>query len=133
MANNDSTVPETKTSRIDQCRSSNIMIKLWERTSHTLTKKELEWFSAATEHAEHMIISLHDTIEGVGCLVSGDGWDGSVRSGNFQSHNDVPELLYSIANSLDTIQGLIHIGSSADHRLKYPELYRESDAIKAVK
>ena len=133
MANEDSTAPETKSSRIEQCRYSNIMINLWERTSHKLTKKELEWFSGATEHAEHMIISLHDTVQGIGCLVSGDGQDGSVRSGNFQSHNDVPELLYSIACSLDAIQGLIHIGNSAELRLRYPELYQESDAIKAVK
>ena len=72
MANEDSTAPETKSSRIEQCRYSNIMINLWERTSHKLTKKELEWFSGATEHAEHMIISLHDTVQGIGCLVSGE-------------------------------------------------------------
>ena len=66
-------------------------------------------------------------------MVSSDKRDGTIGAGNFQSHSDVPELLYSIANSLDTIQGLIHVGSSADHRLKHPELYRESDEIKAIK
>jgi hypothetical protein len=129
MANNDSTVPETKTSGIGQCIiSSNILIKLWERASDTLTDEELEWFSGATDHAENMIIPLHETINGIGCLVASDEQDGT-----FQSRHDVPGLLFSIANSLDTIQGLIHIGSAANHRLRKPECYRELNSIITVK
>lgn len=52
MAIKDSTLPETKTSRIDIRNSHNIMVDLWERTSHTLTDRELEWFSQATDNAE---------------------------------------------------------------------------------
>lgn len=134
MADKDFTAQETKTYRIDVCNSHNIMFELWERVSHTLTDKELEWFSGATEHAEHGLITLKQTIESIGCLVMNDAnLEREKQAGNFSNNDDVPDLLFSIANSLDTIQGLIHIGSSADDRLKNPERYRKSDEIKAVK
>jgi len=133
MANEDSTVPETKISRIEICNSHNIMVELWERTSHTLTDKELKWFSQTTEHAEHGLVSLKQTIENIGCLVMNDAnLEKGKQAGNFRDNDDAADLLFSIANTLDTIQGLIHIGSSADHRLKNPDSYLKSNSIKAV-
>ncbi|SEG15208.1 hypothetical protein [Nitrosomonas ureae] len=133
MANEDFTA-ETKTRRIDICNSHNIMVELWERTSHTLTDKELKWFSQATEHAEQGLLSLKQTLESIGCLVlNEESLEAGKRSGNFQSSNDVPDLLFAIANYIENIQGLIHVGSSADARLKHPERYRSSDDIKSVK
>ena len=55
------------------------------------------------------------------------------QAGNLRDNEDLPDLLFSIANSIGTIQGLIHIGNSANDRLKNPERYRKSDEIKAVK
>lgn len=134
MAKKDSTAPETKTRRIDICNSYNIMVELWERTSHTLTDKELEWFSCATEQAEDSLIALKQTVESNGCLVLNDAnLEKGIKAGNFQSAHDTSDLLFTIANQIENIQGLVHVGKSADHRLKNPELYRESDVIKAVK
>ena len=133
MANEDFTVPETKISRIEICNSCNIMVKLWERNSHTFTDKELEWFSYATDHAEQGLVSLKQTIESIGCLVLNDvNLERGAQAGNFQADTDLPDLLFTIAHSLDNIQGLLHVGSSADHRLKNPELYLKSNSIKAV-
>lgn len=134
MAIEDSTVRETEISRIDICNSSNIMLNLWERTRDALTEKELEWFAGATEHAEQGLISLKQTIENIGCLVMSDAnLERGTQAGNFRDNYAASELLFSIAYSLDTIQGLVHIGSSADDRLKYPERYEKSDTTKAVK
>ena len=133
MSNEDSTAPDTKTSRIDICNSYNIMVDLLERTSHTLTDKELEWFSCATEQAEENLIALRQTIESIGCLVLNDAnLEKGIKAGNFQTGHDAPDLLFTIANQIENIQGLVHVGSSANHRLKNPELYRESHVIKAV-
>ena len=129
MADNDSTVPEPKTCRIDICNSNNIMVNLWERTSHTLTNKEWEWFAGATEQAEMSLMSLKQTIESIGCMVMHDANLKGVAAGNFQSGHDVPDLLLTIANQLENIQGLVHIGSSADARLKNPECHLKSDQI----
>lgn len=38
-------------------------------------------------------------------------------SGNFQSSEDVPTLLFFISRSLNNIQGLIEIGDAARYRL----------------
>ena len=135
MANEDSTAQETTTHKIDQCNSHNIMYELWERTSHTLTDKDLEWFSGATEHAEYELASLNRAIVSIGCLALNDAaLERGKQAGNFQiDSGDTPDLLFSIANSLSAIQGLIHVGSSADDRLKNPERYQKSNEIKAVK
>ena len=106
------------------CIPSNVFFELWERTSSTLTEKELEWFSRSTEYAEMMLRNLRDTMEGIGCLVASDTKENNAYpAGNFQSNSDVPTLLFSLANSIDSIQGMIHVGTSADDRLRNPELY----------
>lgn len=134
MTDENSTGQETKTRRIDICNSHNIMVELWERTSHTLTDEELKWFSEATEHAEHGLISLKQTLENIGSMVLNDAYlERGKQAGNFRDNEDLPDLLFTIANSLDNIQGLIHVGNSADHRLKNPEHYRKLDEIKVVK
>lgn len=119
MAKEDFTAPETKVCRVDVCCSTNIMIKLWNSASDTLTEEELEWFSGATENAELVIISLRQTLETLGCVISNDAnhRDGS-KSVNFLSNDNVTDLMFMITNHLDTIQGLIYIGSSADYLLR---------------
>ncbi|MDP3280795.1 MAG: hypothetical protein Q8M57_07090 [Nitrosomonas sp.] len=85
MANEDSTAQETTTHRIDQCNSHNIMFELWERTSHTLTDKDLEWFSGATDQAEDEHASLNRAIVSNGCLALNDAaLERGKQAGNFQ-------------------------------------------------
>ncbi|MFA7240617.1 MAG: hypothetical protein WC091_10925 [Sulfuricellaceae bacterium] len=47
-----------------------------------------------------------------------------VASGSFQSHDSLLALLYTIANAIDNVWGLSHVGEEASHRLCRPELYR---------
>lgn len=108
------------------CDSSNMLHELWERTASRLSESELEWFARASEHASHIVGNLRHVVEGIGCLVANDGSLQNIgdKSGNFQSADSVSSLLFSIENQLDSVQGLMNIGSSASNRLRNPDLYR---------
>jgi hypothetical protein len=128
MANEDSTA-EVQTSGIKGvCDTTNIMMELWDRAAPTLTKEELKWFSGADDLADCATISLQKTVIGIGCLVNEDE-----SGGNFQSIEEVPDLLFHIAHSLDQIRTLYGIARNADSRLKHFEEYRGLDEIKSVK
>ena len=122
MADKDSTA-EVQTSGIKGvCDTNNIMMELWKRAAPTLTKEELKWFSAADDIADCATIALQETVIGIGCLVSEDE-----PNGNFQSREDVPGLLFHIANSLDQIRSLHAVAKSADIQLCRLEQYRVLD------
>lgn len=104
--------------------SSNVISELWKRASGNMSKDELEWFAGAVEHAEHVAFQLQNTVAGIGCLVSADGNDGGLKAGNFQDAHDVSSLLFGISHTISGIRGLLHVGTSAQFRLKRPDLYK---------
>ncbi|ADL56029.1 hypothetical protein [Gallionella capsiferriformans] len=101
------------------CVPSNVMWQLWERTKDSLSNPELEWFAQATEQAQTEARNLRDVAMGIGCLVASD-----TQSGAFQDKHNLPQLLFSLSAQLDTITGMIEIGSAANDRLRMPELYQ---------
>ncbi len=111
------------------------MFELWEHNAASFSKEQLEWFSGATDYAGMLASDLQDVIEGLGCLISEDGarsedkTNRSLCAENFQSHHDIPMLLFFIARSLDNIQGLIEVGDSAKDRLAFPERYRKVESL----
>ncbi len=131
MQTNQNTTPESNDHIIEGAATTHrVMLELWERTASILSTEGLEWFAKATEQAEHLTGELEDVLEGLGCLVMSDRACGKKATdlchyptGNFQSADDVGVLLFFIAKNLDTIKGLIHVGSSAQDRLINPKLY----------
>lgn len=101
------------------CDTSNVLWELWKRASDSLSKPELEWFAKATEHAHNEAKHLRDVVSGLACLIASD-----TQSGALQDERGIPTMLFSISAQLDTISGMIEIGSAANDRLRTPELYQ---------
>lgn len=98
---------------------SNVIEELWDRVSDQLTSKELKWFAAAGDAAEHMAFQLEEVVENIGCLVADDK-----RVGSFQSSSGLPPLLFAISHAINSIRGMIAIGDAAHYRLVNPEQYQ---------
>lgn len=96
---------------------------LWKKTASRLTTEELEWFAGYTEEAEREGQNLASIVMDIGCLVGAD-----TSAGNFRHQSSVSTLLFSISHQIDTINGMLYMGSSAGHRLRDPELYQRIDA-----
>ena len=92
---------------------SNALFHLWAKSADRLTADELEWFTGFIGEAETETQNLSDTVMGIGCLIDAD---------NFSGAESASTLLFNIAHQLDTIQGMIHIGSQAAYRLNNPDL-----------
>ena len=101
------------------CDTSNVLWQLWERAADSLSTSELEYFARATEHAHSEARHLRDVVMGMGCLIASD-----TQSGALQDADGTSAMLYSIAEQLDTISGMIEIGRAADNRLHQPEIYQ---------
>ena len=63
--------------------------------------------------------NLRDVVQGIGCLIASD-----TTSGALQDTNGASSMLYAISAQLDTITGMIEIGSAANDRLRMPEIYQ---------
>jgi hypothetical protein len=101
------------------CDTSNVLWELWKRASDNLSEQELEWFAKATEQARIESRNLRDVVMGIGCLIASD-----TTSGALQDTQDASSMLYAISAQLDTITGMIEIGSAANDRLRMPEMYQ---------
>ncbi len=101
------------------CDTSNVLWQLWERAEPNLNNSELEWFAKATEQAHNEALSLRDVVSGIACLISSDS-----QSGALQDTHGTPAMLFSISAQLDTIAGMIEVGSAANNRLRRLELYQ---------
>ncbi|MEI7457465.1 MAG: hypothetical protein WCK93_12155 [Nitrosomonadales bacterium] len=106
------------------CTTSNVLWQLWERTKDSLSNPELEWFARATEQAQTEARNLRDVATGIGCLIASD-----TQSGALQDRDGTSSMLYAISAQLDTITGMMEIGSAANDRLRMPELYRRRKEI----
>lgn len=108
--------------------SATITQELWERCAGKLNKQELEWFAGAHEAAELRLRNLVVLTEGLGCLIGSDVTEkGHLCAGNFQSHHDVPNLLFSLSESINSALALFEVSNAAQCRLAHPELYKFKD------
>ena len=94
-----------------------VMFELWERTSSTLTKEELEYFADAVDQAEIIAEHLQGAVSDAAFLLQ--------QQPAATVANDMPDLLWSTMDQLDAIRGLLHIGTSASCRLRHPELFEK--------
>ncbi|WP_424191831.1 hypothetical protein ACMYR3_10100 [Ampullimonas aquatilis] len=110
MADADFTQPE-KSIEGPAC-SESVMLELWYRTQDSLNEKELEWFAGASDHAFNMAKALNGLTEGIGCSIGGNA------SGYFNEDHNLPQLMFAIANTAETLAGLIRISSEASFLLR---------------
>ena len=100
------------------CDAAGIMRSLWNRAypQYEMPREDLEYFSGATTVASFMARNLSSVVSGIGCLIAteADAPEGTMRSGNFQDGNDVPTLLFHVAESIEVVAALMDIGSDAD-------------------
>ncbi|MDC6177537.1 hypothetical protein [Ralstonia solanacearum] len=94
---------------------------LWERMdADKAGDADLEWLSEATDRASVMAQNLGESVSGIGCLIAEDcfnGREGGTRSGALQD-DDLPSLLFSVADTLQTISAMTFIGSEAEFKLR---------------
>lgn len=76
---------------------------------------ELKWLSCATDLAEGEARRLGSVCEDIACLVANDDRAG-LKSGNFQNADDVFGLLCVLSHNLNTIAGMIYLGTEAEHK-----------------
>ena len=104
----------------DNTTIHDLLFTLYERTSQTFTKEELEWFAGAIEQAEIVATSLQGAISNAAFLIEQESM-ASVK-------HHMPDLLWSTMHQLDAIRGLLHVGSSAAYRLRHPELFDKKES-----
>lgn len=111
--------------------TTNILETLYAASAGNLTPDALEWVAKSADDVAHrMATDLKETVNGIACLVANEPKDGG-GAGNFQSPHDLPELLFGIGHSLDTIGGLMQIGSGARDALACPEGPAEGHRLQA--
>lgn len=80
--------------------------------------EELEFLSTASEYVECNALSLADTVSGVASLIACDAESvKSPTSGALQG-KDVSNLLYLVADVVQTIGKLSYVASEADYQLR---------------
>jgi hypothetical protein len=101
---------------------SNVVRELWERADEHLNQEELEWFVGTLGHAEFVAGNLSKTVEDIGCLINDgrndDGQKDDPKSVSFfRAVDDVPTLLWVIADAINNLQALISVGDNAVYQL----------------
>lgn len=109
--------------------AANILDKLYACAVGNMDQETIKWLADGANHtAQLMAQNLAETVQGIGCLVADDKTVGSFRG------EDLPELLWGISNSIDTIQGLMLVGSRARDALDDPEAIKfQANAAKRRK
>lgn len=96
--------------------SAQIIRTLWQRAqTQTLTDDELREL-ACGEFISLQMQCLGKAISGLGSLISVDG-DNGKRAGNFQSHEDVSELLWSLGSIIEAQSECVTVASEAAYKL----------------
>jgi hypothetical protein len=125
MKNQVETIAISKNNDMGVPRISAAFENLWESAASRLDDEELEWYSGFVDTAQNETANLASIIMQLGCLIGNEHNTAcSMATGCFQRPDSVSELLFSLSFSLDTITGLLHIGDSAQGRLKRPDLYK---------
>lgn len=111
--------------------TTSILETLYAASAGNLAPDAMKWIAeSADDLARRMTADLKETVNGIGCLVANEPEDGG-GAGNFQGQHDLPELLFGIAHSLDTIGGLMALGSRARDALACPEGPAEGHRLQA--
>lgn len=96
---------------------SALMSKLFERAEGRLTLEELEAIAQLSANGADAARRLAAVCEGIACLVTADQ-NKPIRAGNFQEPDAVFDLLCMLSHGLDTVAGMVEIGSAAEFKVR---------------
>jgi len=96
----------------------NAVQALWERAVPGLSDKELEWFTNCGAQADFFLGYLAETTERAGCLILND-----TTTGAYEDKDSVADLLFFLAESIQTANALVTMSASANYRLLNKELF----------
>lgn len=83
----------------------------------SMDNEDLEFLAGASEEASGEAFNLRDVVSGIGCLISEDQTRPGTKFGSLWG-DDTPELLWFIANQINSIGQLAYIGSEAEYQLR---------------
>jgi hypothetical protein len=116
--------------------AAGVLTFLWDKFNTDAASDKDLWFLAnAAEQAETMSASLADTVSGVAGLISRDQDvpdDQPGRKSGALQDEDLPSLLWGIADSVRTIGKLAFIGGEAGFVLQQRHAARAGDAFRRV-
>lgn len=99
--------------------SGSVLELLMTRAAGSLSKSELQWLALnGPGHAHYLASNGAKVIDGLGCLVAGDGEQDGPGVGSFQSSHDVPLLAFHVGELLRQIDGLLTVGGMAADMLE---------------
>jgi hypothetical protein len=95
--------------------AANLTTMLYRKVAPLLSREELEWILLdGCSWADLVARNASIVAENIGSLVQADG-ESEAPSGNFQSHHDVPNLLFHFSAVFEQLSGLAAIvGDAAD-------------------
>ncbi|MFP3638139.1 hypothetical protein [Paraburkholderia sp. SIMBA_054] len=101
------------------CTPASVLSFLYERAKG-LNAEELKFLSGSSQAACFMASQLGGAVSNIGCLIDNDAnpAPGALRAGNFELGDNVAQLLFSIADQVNIISELVHIGSECDFSLR---------------
>ncbi|VVD70897.1 hypothetical protein [Pandoraea anhela] len=82
------------------------------------TTEDLEFLSTAGEYVECNAISLAETVSGVASLIACDSDSRKSPSAGTLQGGDIANLLYLIADTVQTIGKLSYVAGEADYQLR---------------
>jgi hypothetical protein len=101
----------------------NIVEELFNRAADGMSADELGWLAGASENADFVMRNLATVIEGIGCLVGCDGGGEKGRAaGNFPGSDDLPPLLWFLAESVRHASALAWVSGEASATLRLRQI-----------
>ena len=101
---------------------SSVIRAMWEVSRREAPDDLIEWIGGGSfaDEVTMRMRHLSEVVEGIGCLIAYDASSQS-PSGNFQSGDDVPALLFNIAEQIASLGELANVASDAAYCLAHPE------------
>ncbi|MFJ1214522.1 hypothetical protein [Burkholderia pyrrocinia] len=100
--------------------AAGLLAFLWDHfDADTASDEDLEYLSVATEEAARAAFRLSSIVSGIGSLIDDDrGAEDKPECGALQDATQ-STLLYHIADEVEAIARLAHIGSESEGRLRF--------------
>ena len=109
--------------------AEHMMQTLWDAARPHLTNEQLAHLDQG-DRISAQLTDLAKVMEGIGCLIATD----ANHSGNFQSHHDVPGLMFALSKTVESLGHATFIASEANFILQErKELAAESARAKVRK
>jgi hypothetical protein len=93
-------------------KASTALKNLWDLTSDTMSREQLEWFAELPFAAQVEAENIADFMNAFGCLLNGAGEEALEPS-----KETMATIFFILANQVETFAAMVQIGEAADYRL----------------